>query len=86
METKRSFMTGKKEHKQDLTAQSLTKLDNQNLTKIAAVEEHVVTCDHLVNWLERKISGFENDCNKRCFLEPFFINKNSNDVNEKKND
>jgi len=64
----------------DLLGKNLIKL----MTKIKKIElvKHVVTSEHMADWQNCKMLTYDPDFAKRKFLESYFINENSNAMND----
>ena len=73
-ETKRWFVTRKKEHMRDVR---LMKRDSTALSK------HAIQSEHEIDWENFEILDLENDYVKRKFIESYFINSQNNCLNDR---
>ena len=73
-ETKRWFVTRKKEHMRDVR---LIKRDSTALSK------HAIQSEHEIDWENSETLDLENDYAKRKFIESYFINSQNNCLNDR---
>jgi len=85
-ETGRSFGVRIKEHQKEVEQQEgrkytrSTKRQSQTEQNKSAITDHVNTENHVINWDEAKIIGWELERMARCIREAIKIRKESQDV------
>ena len=82
-ETGRCFNTRLKEHKRDLNAKNMGRINEDMLHKKTALVKHSYNLDHRIDFRNCKILDFNIDFIKRRFLEAWFFNKSGPTMNDK---
>ena len=72
--TCRCFNTCLYEHKCDLKPINMAKLKENDLNKKSVMIKHCFRYEHKINLINFKILNFDNDFDKRKFLESLYIN------------
>ena len=73
-ETKRKFITRKKEHQRDI---------KNSKTEASALSKHAISTNHTIDWNNSEILCMECDFYKRRFIESFYINNLKHVMNDK---